>query len=296
MIRKHMTCRVVLSLALLGCSASAAFAQDTLTRAKAHYASAGYEEALQLLDTLSARETTTEAAAYRVYCLVALGRREQAKAMVETIVRADPLFRPTEEEAAPHIRAFFDQVRKALLPDVAIQSFAKAKVTYDRKEMARALSEFERTIAVIDEAGATQPGMADLRILALGFRDLARAAIAPAPKPDKTPPDAPPPPITSSEPAIYGPMHANVVPPVTVSRRLPEWRPSFFELNRTFSGEVQLLISESGAVVSASLLKSVHPRYDDILLEAAADWTFKPATKDGVAVKYLYNMSVQVLK
>jgi hypothetical protein len=40
----------------------------------------------------------------------------------------------------------------------------------------------------------------------------------------------------------------------------------------------------------------VHPRYDDTLLEAAKDWTFKPATKNGVAIPYRYVMNVQVLR
>src|SRR5687767_515502 len=95
-----------------------ASAQDTLTRARGFYESADYEGALNLLETLKGTATNTEAAAYRVFCLVALGRRDEAKAAVEAIVRVDPLFRPSEGAISPRLRSFFEDVRKPLLPEV----------------------------------------------------------------------------------------------------------------------------------------------------------------------------------
>ena len=60
-------------------SVSPAYAQDALARAKTFYASADYEQALQLLETLKSKTSSTEVAAYQVFCLVALGRSDEAK-------------------------------------------------------------------------------------------------------------------------------------------------------------------------------------------------------------------------
>src|SRR4030095_8189174 len=85
-----------------------AFAQDALKRAKDLYASASYEEALQLLDTLKDSTPSSEASAYQVFCLVALGGKDEAKAAVEAIVKSDPLYKPADGQVSPRVRAFFD--------------------------------------------------------------------------------------------------------------------------------------------------------------------------------------------
>jgi hypothetical protein len=87
--------------------ASAASAQDTLARAKNFYASAAYEEALQVLGHVSTPASPTDAdevAAYQVFCLVALGRTDQAKQAIEALVRIDPTYHPAETEASPRVR------------------------------------------------------------------------------------------------------------------------------------------------------------------------------------------------
>ena len=57
-----------------------------------------------------------------------------------------------------------------------------------------------------------------------------------------------------------------------------------------------MVVGEEGQVLSASIVTSVHPRYDGPLLEAAKNWKFKPATKGGVPVTYLYVMPIRVMK
>ena len=69
-------------------------AQDTLARAKDFYANAAYEEALNLLQRLGASGSPVEGnevAAYQVFCLVALGRSDEAKQTIETLVKTDTL-------------------------------------------------------------------------------------------------------------------------------------------------------------------------------------------------------------
>jgi thioredoxin-like negative regulator of GroEL len=85
-----MTTRRVgfLLVLLLGAGPVAARgAQDPLARAKDFYAAAAYEDALQVLTELGARKPAADVAAYRVYCLLALGRTDEAKATVEALER-----------------------------------------------------------------------------------------------------------------------------------------------------------------------------------------------------------------
>ena len=134
----------VLIVALLLCVPATAFGQDVVSKAKTLYASAEYEEALQLLESLKGKPASTEASAYQVFCLVALGRRDEARGIVEKIVQTDPMFRPSESDVAPRIRAFFDDIRKPLLPDLARQSYAQGKSAFDNKDWTAAVASFDR--------------------------------------------------------------------------------------------------------------------------------------------------------
>jgi hypothetical protein len=288
--------------------AAPAIAQDGLTRAKTFYASAEYEEALQVLVTLSDPTNNDEArevAAYRVFCLVALGRNDEAKRAIETIVKLDPLYHPSEAQVSPRVRTFFEDARRPLLPDVMKDSYAKAKDAFEKKEMPVAASEFDKVIALIDEIGPSQ-GASDMRTLAAGFRDLAKAATPPPPPPPPPPapePPPPPPPAETPKPAapppdrdrVYTPDDPDVVRPVAVSRVMPTWTPANdFEAKQSFKGVIELLIDERGRVVSGTMTRSVRPAYDAELLRAVKSWVFKPATRRGVAVKYIYRMELMV--
>ena len=164
--------------------------QDSLSRAKDFYQSAAYEEALAVLDKLHGSTpaiNSTEVSAYQVFCLVALGRSDDATKAIETMVKSDPLFHPSDAQASPRVRAFFENVRRPLLPDIVRDSYAKGKDAFARKDMAAATAEFDQVIALIDEMGAgADPGLADLRTLASGFRDLSKVP-EPTPTPTPTP-------------------------------------------------------------------------------------------------------------
>jgi TonB family protein len=276
----------------------AAWAQDTLSRAKALYATADYDEALQLLGTLTGKSMTTEAEAYQVFCLYALGRKDEAKTAIESIVRTDPLFRPSEGQVSPRIRTFFDDVRKPLLPEVVRQSYAGAKSAFDKKDWHPALDQFDRVIALVDEMGGSDQGTADLRTLATGFRDLAKAALQPpppAPTPTPTPTAVPaavaaPPPA----PLIYSDSDAGLTRPVPTSKMLPEWRPNLVEAKMSFAGAIECIVGTDGKVESAKMVKSVNPRYDAALVDAAKFWIFTPAAKNGTPVKYRYVLNIKL--
>jgi TonB family protein len=296
----HRRFVALLTLALLAFVPGLAAAQDTFSRAKGFYESAEYEEALNLLDTMKGKTGSTEVAAYRVFCLVALGRNAEAKAAVTELVQTDPLFRPTEAQVSPRLRTFFDEVRKPLLPDVARQRYSNAKAAFDQKSWQAAIAEFDRVIALLGEIGAADQGASDLRTLAAGFRDLAKSAAEP-PKPAVTefkpaaPSAPPPPPVKPAEPVVYGAQHGDVKKPVAMAKPMPEWRPaSQTEQKMVFEGALEFVVGEDGKVVSVRLLDSVHPSYDAALLKSAMGWSFKPATKDGVPVRYRYAVSIRL--
>jgi hypothetical protein len=269
--------------------------QDALTRAKDLYASAAYDDALAVLDQLkldSSSPDVVEAGQYRAFCLLALGRSDEGRKAIAGIVEADPLFQPAETQMSPRLVTVFRDVRKQLLPRIVQQSYAEAKVAFDRKELEAAAIGFDRVLLLLNDPDLpASSGTTDLRMLATGFRDLSK--VAPPPPPPKAagpPPSIPPsakPANAPGPPRTYGPNDADVTPPVVISQQLPPWRPSkLAATRRDYQGAVALVIDESGNVESVALLTSLQPEYNPVLLKAAREWKFRPATKDGRPVRY----------
>jgi TonB family protein len=282
-------------------SAAGIAGQETFSRAKDLYILAAYDEALVLLDRLhqsAPADEATEIAGYQVFCLLALGRTNDAQKAIEELVKTNPLYRPSEAIASPRTRAVFDDVRKGLLPGIAQDTYDKAKAAYDRNEPQVAVTEFDRVLALLDEPElSAQPRTADLRRLAVGFRDLSKAAAATAAtaKPASPAPATPPPPAAPAAPPTYTADDVNVVPPVALSRKTPPWHPrSQLDARRSFRGVLEVLVDEKGNVLSAVLGKSIHPDYDAPLVEMARTWKFRPATRDGVPVRYRSTLEIRL--
>jgi TonB family protein len=317
----------VIALATWGIlGAVPASAQETLARAKSVYASAGYEEALTILDNLRSSAPATDAeeiAVYQVFCLMALGRSDEARHAIEAIVRQDPLYHPTDAQASPRVLQFFEDVRKPLLPQIVKDTYAKAKSDFDQKDMHTAVTEFDRVIALVTDMSTNDSGTNDLKTLATGFRDLAKSAAAPPPPPpaaDPAPvPSVPagtdsnqtavsvtmdPPAATPTTEAaatpndpnkIYSAQDADVKAPITVSHDMPAWNPAnAVEKKSSFSGIIELVIDENGMVMSATMRQGTLAAYDAALVKAAANWKFKPATRNGAPVKYRVHLSIQL--
>ena len=276
-------------VAILLASASASLAQETLAGARQLYGAAAYAEALGVLDRLRSGVPAGSPEANsinleRTLCMLALGRQAEAESTIEALISADPAFRPDQNAVSPRVLGTFAQVRRRLLPGIAQQHYLTAKAAFDRKEYPTALQAFDATLALIDEpdltAGAKEPPLSDLRTLALGFRDLARAAVPPPPAPAVAPPPPAPP-----APAFYTADDAGVTPPVVISQRMPQW-PASAPPGAARKGTLDILIGEDGSVVSAALRGPIASFYDDRLLAEAARWKFKPATKGGKPVRF----------
>ncbi len=270
---------------------SAGDAAQALARAKELYLSASYDEALSVLDGVQ-DETSTgaaiEIAQYRVFCLMALARGDEAKKAIESMVAVDPFYRMPDALTPPRIRTAYQETRRAMLPLLVQRRYADAKTAYDKKDP-RAVDQFDKVLALLDDPDLKGgPAMADLRTVASGFRDLAKAASAPPPVPPPAPAAPPPPPEIVAQPrrAAAPPAGNEIVPPVTLSQPLPRWTPAPPFDRMTYRGSVVVLVNEQGNVEAVTIQKSIHPVYDRDLLKIARTWKFKPATRNGVPTEY----------
>jgi tetratricopeptide (TPR) repeat protein len=298
---------MIVCVSLLG---GTAHAQEPLVVAKLYYASAAYEDALKALADVSSSASSleaTEAAAYRAFCLLALGRTDEAKAEVESLVRMDPLYRPSDEQASPRVRSFFDDVRRPLLADAVRQTYASARAAFEREDLQAAAGGFDRVLRLLEDIGeAADPSLADMRTLATGFKDLVGTAIAKAEDEVRKVAEAeaqaaaeaaaaqaaPPEPEPDR---LYTDDDPGVVKPEVVSRNVPQWMPpAAVNTRQGFSGVLEVVIDRDGKVEASLMRETVHPLYDPILLRAAKAWRFKPATKDGAPVKYVYRLGIRI--
>ena len=206
------------ALVILSLSASAprAAAQDGLQAVKDLYASAAYEEALSAVGRLDPATPNLEAEQYRVFCLVALGRTDEADTAVETVLTAHPEYRPDPAQASPRIQAIFSQVRRRIGPALVKRTYQQGKAAMERKDRAEAISQFEAMLRIADDADVRgEPNVAELKELGSGFLELSRAI-----------PEKPVPPPVAPAPASGTPARPSVVvPPVVVRQTIPSWLP-----------------------------------------------------------------------
>jgi TonB family protein len=263
--------------------------QESLNAARDLYTAAAYEDALALLDRLKASAHRADDSRYieqyRAFCLLALGRSDDAEHAIEAVVAVAPFYRPSDSDASPRVRLAFRDVRRRMLPGIIQQRYVEAKATYDRKQTALARNLFRQVLDLLNDpdiaTAAGQPPLSELKTLAMGFRDLsANAATAPAPQPRASPP--PPPPPQAIGPRIFGDQDAEVVPPVII-------RQSLAALSDVFAlrpGVLEIIIDENGEVESATIRTSVNPVYDRLVLATAKSWRYRPATLGGEPVKF----------
>jgi len=270
---------------------------NSISAARELYASARYDEALAVLNGLRPSENAEAAERkaieqYRSLCLLALGRGSEAESAIAAVVTVDPFFVPTESEASPRVRSAFTDVRTRLLPNIATTMYASARQAYERKEHATAEKRFRDLITLLDDP-QMNGRMGDMRTVAAGFLELATAAAAPPPEPKKVEPPAPaaaaPPPAAvptkPSEPQIYLGGEPGLIPPVVIRQVFRNLPASVAGMNKD-RGYLEIVIDEQGRVASGALRTAIHPMYDSVLLNAARDWKYRPATLNGTPVRF----------
>jgi hypothetical protein len=287
---------------MVALSAVLSAADAQLDRAKELYRSAAYDEALGVLDTIRATAPSPEAvevSEYRVFCLVALDRKDEARNAIATLISANPFYELSEAQASPRVRAVFKEVRKSLLPALVQSAYTEAKAAFDRKDPDSAAG-FERVLTLLrDPDLASNTDLGDLAVVATAFRDLsaARELLAAAPPPaaaparDNSGPGGESAAAKPAEPPVYRDGAPNLVPPVVISQTLP---PTHLAERRLWTGAIEVLIDETGKVLSARMATPVQPTYDRQLLQTALNWKYRPATKDGMPARYIKIINVRL--
>jgi len=238
-----------------------------LENAKAMYDSASFDEALTVLDRLNRTQPESdveEVQRYRALCLLALNRTTEAESAIEVVFSRDPLYKLSDGDAPPRMRAAFTDVRRRLLPKVTEQLYAAAKLSFERQEYALAATQFQDLLSFLEDADVRElPSLKEFRMLATGFRDLSVAAPAAA-KPG--PPPVPAAPAATVQTAA-GPDSSGVLqPPVIVRQQMPLWLGMREFAPRGSRGMLRVIIDEHGDVEDARVVESVHAVYDALVV------------------------------
>jgi protein TonB len=270
---------------------------DALTAARDLYVAAQYREALDLLAQadVSALPAASQPVAleYRALCLLALNREQEGIQAFEALVQARPTYEPEPDSLAPRIRTIFEGARRRLLPGLAQARFTEARTAFDRGDYANAIAGFEAVHSMLASAravGASVDDNADLTVLADGFRDLAAARLRPAPARRLAVSPAPAPSVSLADlpPAGAGATAApaGVVPPVVVRQDVPRW-PVGLVRPAQATALLEVQIDGTGAVTGARVTQSLNAVYDQMLLDAARQWRYRPALRNGQPTPYV---------
>ena len=291
----HRSTAAVLSL-LVFLYPRTASAQDPLAAARDLYSAAAYEDALAVLDRADPSTDRFGVNQYRAFCLLALGRNNDAERAIEAIVTAQPLYQPSEAEASPRLRSAFTQVRQRMLPSIVQQKYTMAKAAFDLKDFSTALAGFTQVIETLADpdlkGAASRPPLSDVATLAAGFRDLSAKSIPPPPPPEPVlavaPPPAPAMPVASR---IYNRGETNVTVPVTIRQDLPAFPRN---IGPMADGVMEIVINEAGMIESATMRSSTNPRYDSLAIAATRNWRYKPAMVGNTPVKFRKQISISL--
>lgn len=260
--------------------------QDLLASARTQYQAAAYDEALTTLQHLAANKSTLSATdardveEYRFLCLLALGRKDEARTAMALVVKSDPLYTLDAGATPPRVVTAFTEVRRDLLPQLATQIYAESKAAYDKKETAEAKAGFEQLMAMLADPDM-QGKLADLGTLAKGFLDLSASAAPVAAAPVAAP----------VEPVARA---AVIVPPVALVQKVPPIPSNLLRMTMLKAGLLELMIDETGKVEDARFTSPMHPIYDGMVTSAARGWKYQPATADGKPIKYRKTIRIAV--
>jgi len=93
---------------------------------------------------------------------------------------------------------------------------------------------------------------------------------------------------------VYDSSAPDVVAPVALHQAMPSIPPNVSSVLSGIhkSGVLDVIIDQQGNVERAVMRERVHPIFDTLVLDAARNWKYRPAMKDGVAVRYLKSIAI----
>jgi hypothetical protein len=244
------------------------------------YYSAAFEEALAVLERSARGGLLDEPLAeeYRAACLIALGREEDARAVMDRLVRAQP-YRPARIlDASPATQALYSSIRQAVLGDILRGAFIAGTAAMRNGDPAAAEHEFATVLRIADAlpAGADRD-LVDLATLSRRFLDVAQDGHAPA----------------ADRERYYSAADSGVAVPTAIVQVVPP-PPGSSAVDFSGTAIVELLLSDSGAVVEVHLHQGIHPAYDPVVIGAARTWRYTPAMLDGRPVPFRKLLRIDV--
>jgi hypothetical protein len=272
---------------------------DPLKDVRLLYGTAAYDEALLALLEVDDSAVVDQLDEYRVLCLLALHRDAEAEDAMERLVTRHPISLDGLSEQPPKFAAVYRAIRTRLVPALAESAYRSAQDSFEARDYPAAERQFGEALELLHSVGspAERP---DLETLAAGFRALAELRKAP-PEPQRVQestsipaaplpfagPEPMPPALFTPVPRMYDKTDLDVTAPVEINRTMPAWKPpSPLVANRTYAGQLQLIIGKDGRVMSADVLQPSFSTYDWLLLLAVKQWQYAPALKRGVPVEY----------
>jgi hypothetical protein len=262
--------------------------QDLVSRVRALYEGAAYEDVLQILDQTNGNHTELSIserqaiAEYRALSLLAVDRVPDAERTIEQILAANPLYHLDGDAASPRLVTAVDRVRTAFLPSLIRNWYSVGKAAVDGKRYEDAITMLGRVVDVLGDRSldrAVFEALTDVTPSATHFLDISRRALDAERRPHEH---------------IFAIDDANVVPPMMIQQPLPD--PATFArmLTEPRDGELEVIIGPTGTVQSARITKPIHADYDPLLLKAAVNWKYRPATKGGQPVTYRRVILIQL--
>jgi TonB family protein len=299
---------LVLALALAVSGAPGVTAQDAVSAGQKLYASASYEEALAAFSRIQESELGAAdlqaLGEYRMFCLVALGRTAEAESAAASLVSTDPLLHLDARAVSPRIAAMFEEVRKRMLPGIMQDGLRDARSALDRKDFRAAETQLTTLKLILGEREVSDQSLAGLRGLVEEFVDLVRSSLSarsgePASElagPRAVPtagPDAGTIPEAGTR-RTYSAADRGVVPPVPLHGSVIAAPAQLSALSAGATPTLDIVIDERGRVEKAELRETINPQLDGIVLNAVRRWAYRPATKDGVPVKYHQTLTITI--
>lgn len=165
-----------------------------------------------------------------------------------------------------------------------LRQLAEGFLTLARGEMAaeERRAEDARRAEQERQAAAAAQAAAEAAAAEAARKEAEAAAAATAPPPARA--QAP---VDRTAAPIYSIDDKDVTPPVELSRAMPRWVPTTAAMAAaTYSGRMELVIDATGAVTEVAIIKPIAPRYDQALKDLARTWRYRPATRNGQAVRY----------
>jgi hypothetical protein len=192
--------------------------------------------------------------------------------MFDALVQASPLYEPRQSDLTPEALAAFRNARNRLLPGIAIRDYDRAKSALTGGDPDRALTLANQAAGVLQKL--SEEPAPNLR---RNTQDLIEQATVAKAEADEI---------------IYTKADAGVVPPRPLSRQFPLKGPPEVPPNRI--GMLEIVVGRLGDVEAVKLHTPLNRYHERMIVSAAKAWRYRPATKDGRAVRYRLTVAINL--